>query len=200
MNASSRAALGVTILLATFSVEAARAAEPAPRGAAGPAAAGTVAPGYVIGTDDVLHVVFWRDKDLTAEVVVRPDGMISLPLLRDIQAAGLAPEQLGRDIAARAERYLQDPNVTVVVRQINSRRVFITGQVEKSGFYPLTSPMTVVQLLALAGGLREYADGKDIIIMRQGGETLSFNYEELVKRRNLAQNVALKPGDTVIVP
>src|SRR5438132_927693 len=122
-------------------------------------------PDYVIGPDDVVAVEYWRDKDLSAEVVVRPDGKISLPLLNDMPAGGLTPEQLRDALIAEARRFVEDPNVTVIVKQINSRKVFITGQIEKPGSYPLNRPTTVVQLFAMAGGLKEYADVKHIFIV-----------------------------------
>lgn len=161
--------------------------------------------GYVIGPDDVLSVVFWRDKELTSDVVVRPDGQISLPLLNDVQAGGLTPAQLRDDVAERARRFVEDPTVTVIVKQIRSRRLFITGQVDKPGSYALGGPTTVLQLIALAGGLKEFADGRHILVMRSDGAArkqvgLPFNYEQVLAGRNLAQNIELKPGDTVIVP
>src|SRR5437667_2537317 len=118
---------------------------------------------YVIGPNDTLSVLFWRDKDMSADVVVRPDGNITLPLLNDIQAAGLTPEQLRERILVEARRYIEDPSPTVVVKEINSRRVFITGLVEKPGTYPIAGPTTVLQLIAIAGGLKEYADGNNIL-------------------------------------
>jgi polysaccharide export outer membrane protein len=160
-------------------------------------------PGYVIGPDDVLTVVFWREKDLSADVSVRPDGMISLPLLNDVKAAGLTPEQLRDDLTKAAERFVEVPSVTVVVKAINSRKVFITGQVGKPGPYPLTSPTTVLQLIAMAGGVHEFADTKNITILRvENGKqvALRFNYNDVMRRKNLAQNIELKPGDTIIVP
>jgi polysaccharide export outer membrane protein len=167
-------------------------------------------PGYVIGNDDVLMILFWREKDMSAEVSVRPDGKITLPLLNDVQAAGLTPDQLRDTLTKLAEPLVQVPTVTVVVKQINSRRVFITGQVAKPGAYPLNDRMTVLQLIALAGGLTEFAKSKDIVIMRNesdgtvrpSGEpiTYPFNYKDVIGRRNLKQNIELKPGDTVIVP
>jgi len=158
---------------------------------------------YVIGPEDILTIVFWREKDLSSDVVVRPDGRISLPVLQDVDAAGLTPQQLRESLTKTAERYVEDPNVTVVVKEINSRRVFITGQVAKPGPYNITSPMTVLQLIAFAGGLLEYADEKNIVIMRMEKDTpvsYRFNYREVAERKNLKQNIALKPGDTVIVP
>jgi polysaccharide export outer membrane protein len=158
---------------------------------------------YVIGPEDALSVFFWRDKELSADVIVRPDGKISLPLLNDVQAAGFTPEQLRVKLIENARRYIEDPNATVVVRQINSRKVFITGEVQKPGPYVLAAPTTVLQLISMAGGLREYADGKKIVVMRtvDGHPTgFRFNYKEVINRRNLRQNIELKPGDTVIVP
>lgn len=172
--------------------------------AAPPAAAASVAlpAGYTIGPDDVLVVMFWREKDLSAEVAVRPDGMITLPLLNDVKAAGLTPDQLREAVEKAAAAFVEEPNVTVAVKQINSRRVFITGNVAKPGTYPLTGTTTVLQLIAIAGGLNEYADEKGIAVMRvEGGRTtsLKFNYKDVTRGRKLEQNVELKPGDTVVV-
>ena len=172
----------------------------ASRGAA-PAAA--VPADYVIGPEDVLSVVYWRDKDMTTDVAVRPDGRISLPLLNDVQAAGLTPAQLRDRLMEVSKKYIEDPSITVVVKQINSRKVFITGEVNKPGPYPLVGPTTVLQLISIAGGLRDYADSKKILIVRnENGRPMSylFNYKDVVSRKNLRQNIELKPGDTVIVP
>jgi polysaccharide export outer membrane protein len=182
-----------------------KAAGQAPASAITTTQAGSLLPlDYVIGPEDVLGVLFWRDQDMTGDVTVRPDGMITLPLIGDLLAAGLKPEALRDEIQKKASiKYLEDPNVTVVVRQINSRKVFITGLVATPGAYPLTSPRTVIQLIALAGGLTEYADGKSITLMRnEQGKTRSFkfNYNDVARGKNLAQNVELKPGDTVVVP
>jgi polysaccharide export outer membrane protein len=160
-------------------------------------------PGYVIGVDDHLAISFWRDKELSADVVVRPDGRISLPLLNEVQAAGLTPEQLRGALVQAAEALMNDPNATVVVKEIHSRRAFITGNVEKPGMYPLNVPMTVVQLIATAGGLREFVAGKNIVILRrEGGQDVRFpfDYPAVVSGRRLQQNIELRPGDTVIVP
>jgi polysaccharide biosynthesis/export protein len=160
-------------------------------------------PGYVIGPDDVLSIVFWREKDLSAEVVVRPDGKISLPLLDEIEVVGLTPAELREKVMLEANKLVEDANATVVVKQINSRRVFITGSVTKPGVYQLTGPMTVVQLIALAGGLLEFADGDKIKVMRTekaAPVVFPFNYKRFSEGKNLDQNIQLKPGDTVIVP
>ena len=178
-----------------------------PSGAGGRGAATATArpaPPYVIGPDDVLSIVFWKDKDLSAEVTVRPDGKVSLPLLNDIQAQGRTPDELRDALKQAAQAYVEDPNPTVMVKEIKSRRVFITGQVEKPGPYPLTGETTVLQLIAMAGGIREFADGSNITIIRKADngrtEILPFNYRDVLKRKNLTQNVQLKPGDTVVVP
>jgi polysaccharide export outer membrane protein len=159
--------------------------------------------GYVIGPDDVLTVVLWREKDMSADVVVRPDGKITLPLLNELQAAGLTPEQLRGAIEKAASKYVAEPNATVIVKAINSRKVHILGNVGKAGTYPLTGDMTVLQLIATAGGLQEYADAKHITVMRKENgrdQALKFNYKDVIRQKNVQQNVLLKPGDTVVVP
>src|SRR5215467_3616813 len=123
-----------------------------------PAPAPLIVPAeYIIGTDDVMKVDFWRDKDMSSEVTVRPDGKISLPLINEIQAAGLTPAQLRERISEEARKYVEDPTVTVEVKAINSRRVYITGEVKKPGPYGITGSMTVLQLISIAGGLGDYA-------------------------------------------
>jgi polysaccharide export outer membrane protein len=163
-----------------------------------------VPPEYVIGPQDVLGINFWRDADMTGDVTVRPDGRITLPLLGDMQAAGLTPEALTTVIHTAAVKLIADPTITVIVRQINSRKVFITGQVTTPGAHVLTGPLTVMQLISLAGGLTEFAKKKDITVMRTevtGKQVvLPFNYSDVAKGKNIAQNVVLKPGDTVVVP
>jgi len=200
--------VGVGLALTSVGVFAqtsgAPASKPAPNRAAPHAPAGVPLPeGYVIGPEDVLTIVFWRDKDMSAEVMVRPDGRITLPLINEMQASGNTPEQLRAALMIAAAKFVEDPNVSVVVKAINSRKVFITGQVAKPGAYSLTAPTTVMQLIALAGGLHEFADAKGIIIMRtENGKPVAypFNYKDVLKRKNLKQNIELKPGDTVVVP
>lgn len=184
----------------------AAAAQSVERSAGGADVAGAVTPpDYVIGPGDVLAVRFWRQDEVSADVVVRPDGKISLLLMDDIDAAGLRPEELRDRITAAAGKFFEEPRVTVVVKEINSRNVFITGMVAKPGPYPLHGSLRVVQLIALAGGLLEFAKDSDIVIMRneQGKQTgYRFNYQDLSRLRDgrLDQNIELKPGDTVIVP
>jgi polysaccharide biosynthesis/export protein len=158
---------------------------------------------YVIGAEDILTIVFWRDKELSAEVIVRPDGMISLPLLNDVPAAGLTPEQLRQALEKAATSFVKDPSAAVMVRAINSRKVFVVGEVGKPGSYPLTGDMNVLQLLAQAGGVLEFADAKNIVIVRKVAgkeQRLKFNYRDVLRGKNTQQNILLKPGDTVIVP
>ena len=182
-------------------------AAPAPRGPAASSAPATgaaaaVPAGYLIGPEDVLGILFWREKDMSGDVVVRPDGKITLPLVNDIQAAGLTTEELRTALTTASAKYIEDPNVTIVVRQINSRRVFITGQINKPGPYNLSPGLTVMQLIAMAGGLTEFADSKNILIMRtENGKpvALRFNYKEVMERKKLQQNIELKAGDTVAV-
>lgn len=178
---------------------------PAGTPAAGtPTVAGVTPPAdYVIGPEDILSVVYWKDKDMTTDVAVRPDGKISLPLLHDVTAAGLTPAELRDRLIDASKQYIEDPNITVVVQKMNSRKVFITGEVEKPGPYALIGPMSVLQLISTAGGLREYADTKKILIVRtENGKqvTYPFNYKDVVSGKNLKQNIELKLGDTVVVP
>ena len=193
-------------LLSTVSIGAA-VAQTAPRPEK-PAAAPMTQPlevpaEYVIGAEDVLGVVFWKDTEMTGDVTVRPDGKITLPLIGDILAAGLSTVALKAEIEKAASKIQQEPSVTVVVRQINSRKVFITGQVTTPGTFPLTGPRTVMQLISVAGGLTEYADKKNITVIRlENGrqQIFKFNYSDVAKGKNLDQNIVLKPGDTVVVP
>jgi polysaccharide export outer membrane protein len=183
--------------------------QPAPAGAPAKTGAPVVTggvelpPGYVIGPEDVLGVLFWREKELSVDAAVRPDGMITVPLLNDLHAAGLTPDALRERIQTAAGKFVEDPSVTVVVKTINSRKVFVTGNIAKPGQYPLTAPTTVMQLIATAGGLQEFADRDKILIMRtEGGKQVAkrFNYEDVMEGKNLNQNIELLPGDTIIVP
>lgn len=157
---------------------------------------------YVIGPGDILGIVFFREKELSGDVAVLPDGRITLPLINEMQAAGLKPEELRQRIMDAARKFVTDPTATVVVRQVNSRRVFITGMVAKAGFYPLYQSTTVLQLIATAGGLLEYAKKDNIVVIRmENGRQSSykFNYKDVSEQKNLEQNIELKPGDTVVV-
>jgi polysaccharide biosynthesis/export protein len=158
-------------------------------------------PEYVIGPDDTLHIAVWREADLTASLPVRPDGKISLPLLDDVQAAGLTPKQLAGSITEKLKKYVADPRVTVVVTAINSKRIFINGEVLHPGPMPMLPSMTVMQALSSAG-LNQFAKIKGIYILRtQNGkqQKLPVNYKKLLKGE-IEQNYPLQPGDTIVVP
>jgi polysaccharide export outer membrane protein len=193
----------LVLLLALMSAPLA-AQSPAAQRAASPASVETVAPaGYIIGPEDVLGIVFWREPEMNGDVTVRPDGKVTLPLIGEIRAEGLGPETLRDQIKAAAAKYMRDANVSVVVRQVNSRKVFITGKVETPGTYPLAGPRTVMQVIALAGGLNEYADSKNITVLRvANGQSRSFkfNYKDVARGKRLEQNILLQPGDTIVVP
>jgi len=164
-----------------------------------PASAAPV--GYVIGPEDTLHISVWKEPDLSATLPVRPDGMISLPLLNDVQAAGLTPMQLKDSITSKLKKYLADPRVTVVVTTINSQRVYVTGEVLHTGPITLVPDMTVLQALASAG-FNQFANTKKIYVLRmENGKQQKFpvNYKELLQG-NQATNILLKPGDTIVVP
>jgi len=162
----------------------------------------TPPPGYVIGADDLLSIRFWADTQLSAEVVVRPDGKISVPLLNDVQAAGLTPEQLNAALEQAASKFIAEPDATVIVREVRSRKVYVLGQVTRPSQVALNTDMNVLQVLTAVGGLLEYADKGNIVIVRaeNGRERrFKFNYNDVVKGKNVQQNILLQPGDTVIV-
>lgn len=205
MRMSSRLPSFVLVCAALASVAAAQSRPPAPPAspAAQPPAGVEVPADYVIGPEDVLGVVFWREADISGDVTVRPDGRITLPVIGEMQAAGLQPAELQAQVLAAASKYLTDPNVAVVVRAINSRRIFVTGRVTTPGAHLLKGPLNVMQAIALAGGLTEYANAKNIAVLRTTNgrtERFKFNYKDVAVGRNLEQNILLRPGDTVVVP
>jgi polysaccharide export outer membrane protein len=158
---------------------------------------------YVIGPDDVLSIVFWREAEMSGQVRVRPDGKISVPLLKDVNALGLTPDQLRGQLESDAKQFVTDPNATVVVVEINSRKIFVVGRVARPGVYDLNTPMNVLQAIATAGGLLEFADSKNIVVERKTHERtvrLPFNYGDVIRGKDADQNVLLQPGDTLIVP
>ena len=158
--------------------------------------------GYVIGPEDVLHVAVWREADLTATLPVRPDGKISLPLLNDVQASGLTPQQLAASVTEKLKKYIADPRVTVVVTQINSKRIYMVGEVLHAGPMSMIANMTVLQALSSAG-LNQFANTKRIYVLRtENGkqQKLPVNYRKLVKGEQIEQNYLLQPGDEIVVP
>jgi len=165
-----------------------------------PAAAGGAS--YIIGADDVLTVSVWKEPDLTSTLPVRPDGSISLPLLNDVQAAGLTPMQLAAAITEKLRKYVGDPRVTVVVKEINSKKIYVTGEVQHTGALQLLPGMTVLQALADAG-FTQFANTKRIYVLRtENGvqQKIPVDYKRLLKGQAGSQDIALKPGDTIVVP
>ena len=159
-------------------------------------------PEYVIGPEDVLHIAVWKEADLTATLPVRPDGKISLPLLDDVQAAGMTPKQLAASVTEKLRKYIADPRVTVVVTAINSKRIFLVGEVLHPGATSMLPNMTVLQALSSAG-LSQFANTKRIYVLRtENGKQrkLPVNYRQLVKGEQIDQNYLLQPGDTIVVP
>ena len=163
----------------------------------------TTDPAYVIGAEDVLDISVWKEPDVSRVVPVRPDGRISLPLINDVQAAGLSPQQLAGTLTERLRKYFNEPQVTVIVTAINSQRVFVVGEVLRAGAFPMLPGMTVLQALSSAGGFTTFADVKKIHVVRlQNGKhvELPFNYRDVLKGDNPEQNIKLEPGDTIVVP
>ena len=160
-------------------------------------------PDYVIGPEDMLNISVWKEPDVSGAVPVRPDGKISMPLLGDMQAAGSTPMQLTQRLTDGLKKYMDDPRVTVIVTAINSRRVFILGQVGRPGAFPLLPHMTVLQAISSAGGLTPYAGQSKIYVLRNdnGKQTkLPFNYKEVLRGQKPEQDIELKAGDTIVVP
>lgn len=163
----------------------------------------TADPNYVIGSEDVLDVSVWKEPDLSRTVPVRPDGKISLPLLNDVQAAGLTPAKLAAEITTGLNKFVTSPQVTVIVTQINSQRVYLLGEVARPGAYTLTPGMTVLQALSNAGGFTQYANSKKIYLLREDNgsqQKLFFNYKDVIAGKRSEQNITLKSGDTIVVP
>src|SRR5579871_330583 len=167
-----------------------------------PAAATAVPSDYVIGADDTIRVSVWKEPDMNVTLPVRPDGKISMPLLDDVQAAGMTPMELAASIKEKLKKYISDPRVTVVVTAMNSQRIYVLGEVTHTGAMPLLPHMTVLQALSSAG-FTQFANLKSIYLLRteNGQQTkIRFNYKDAVKGRDPQQNIVLKPGDTIVVP
>ena len=158
---------------------------------------------YLIGATDVLNIYVWKEPDLTQDVTVLPDGKITFPLIGEIQAQGRTVTQLKKDISDKLKDYVTAPEVTVVVRQVNSRRIYTLGKLNTPGPYPLAPDMTVIQALSVAGSFAEWADEKNIrVIRREGGKEIQyrFNYKDFIAGKDIEQNILLKPNDTIVVP
>jgi polysaccharide biosynthesis/export protein len=159
---------------------------------------------YVIGNADVLAITVWKEPDVSRSVPVRPDGRISLPLVGEIQATGRTPLQLEEEITAKLQTYINKPEVTVIVQEINSEKFNVLGRVLKPGSYPLSGSVTVLDAIAAAGGFQDFAKQKSIYILRSnpaGGQSrMTFNYKDVIKGKHPEQNIKLEPSDTIVVP
>ncbi|HVP54630.1 MAG TPA: polysaccharide biosynthesis/export family protein [Candidatus Eisenbacteria bacterium] len=165
---------------------------------------GANADSYVIGAEDVISVYVWKEPDMSKTVPVRPDGMISLPLVGEVKAAGNTPVQLQGILAEAMKKMITDPQVTVVVEKIGSLNFNIVGEVNHPGYFPLTRRMTVLDAIALAGGFKDFAKTKKVYVLRTGAngtqERLPFNYKDVIAGKNPQQNIELQPRDTIVVP
>jgi len=158
-------------------------------------------PNYIIGAQDVLDIDVWKETELTRTVPVRPDGKISLPLLNDVQAAGLTPTQLATQVTIGLKKFVADPEVTIIVREINSQRIYILGEVIRAGAYPLLPNMTVLQGLSSAGGFTPYASLKKIYVLRvENGKQSKYPFDYKKALKEAGQNILLRAGDTIVVP
>jgi polysaccharide biosynthesis/export protein len=198
---------GATNLMAQTQSANLKSPEPAGAGAAKSAdvakPAESVPLGYIVGDSDVLHVNVWKEAEVTQTVVVRTDGNISLPLINEVKVSGLTPLQIQELVAEKLKSFLNNPQVTVTVTEIHSKRAFITGEVVRPGTYSLNAETTVLQLIAQAGGFTPFAKKDNIVVLRTGdGQQmrLKFKYKEVVQGKKTEQNIALHPGDTVVVP
>jgi polysaccharide export outer membrane protein len=159
---------------------------------------------YLIGEGDVLAVRVWKNQELSVEVPVRPDGMISVPLVNDVKAAGLTTDQLKQDLATKLSEFITNPDVTVVVLRADSKRVFVLGEVVRPGPVALASQLYVLDAISAAGGFTPFADEDDVRIIRRGADgneiEFQFDYDAYVMGRAAGSNIALQPGDTIVVP
>jgi polysaccharide export outer membrane protein len=159
---------------------------------------------YLIGSSDVLAITVWKEPEISRSIPVRPDGKISLPLVGELQAAGRTPLQLEQDISGKLKAYITNPDVNVMVQQINSEKFNVLGRVAKSGSFPLASDTTVLDAIATAGGFLDFAKETGVYVLRStpggGQKRLAFNYKDVIKGKHPEQNIKLEPGDTVVVP
>jgi polysaccharide export outer membrane protein len=154
---------------------------------------------YIIGPEDIIGINVWRENEFTRQVAVRPDGKITLPLINDVAAEGLTPERLAAQLAEALSEYINSPQVTVSVLQVNSKKFYISGEVNRPGTYPLVVPTRIGEALNQAAGFRDFAKKSDILILR-GSQRIKFNWNDYVKGKNLDKNIFLENGDTILVP
>lgn len=158
---------------------------------------------YHVGPGDVITVSVWKEPEVSTSVVIRPDGKISIPLVNDLAVDGRSPMEIQNILAEKLSPFIQTPNVTVTVKEINSKKVFVLGEVNRAAAYQITQPTTVLQILTEAGGVRPFAKQKSIYVLRtENGKQAKFpfNYKDVVKGEKIEQNILLRPGDTVVVP
>jgi polysaccharide export outer membrane protein len=214
---SVRLAVTAAILTAGYLTAAGQTQAPAPRpneskapspAAPSPAASGKTPEGsaaavdpnkYLIGPEDVIYIRVWREPDFTLPAAVRPDGKITMPLIGDVQAADQTPAQLTKTLTELLGKYLNNPDVNVIVNEVRSKKYYIDGEVGRSGSYLLVTPTTILEALSNAGGFRDFANTKKIRILRKGN-ILHFNYKEVSGGKKLEQNILVEPGDHIIVP
>jgi len=203
MRQKSPLAFLMFILLLNPSVKAVPPSEPSDSKAPTAVSAEAQPADYLIGTDDVLAVNVWKEPEISRSVPVRPDGKISLPLIGDLTASGRTPLELQDAIQGQLVKYVSHPAVTVIVQEAKSQKFNVVGEVERPGSYPLSTPMTILDAIAVAGGFRDFAKTTKIYVLRanQGSRIrLPFNYKKVIKGNDSQQNVELKPRDTVVVP
>jgi polysaccharide export outer membrane protein len=208
MNWKCKAVMAALILASSVALAQDAPAQAAANPASDKNAAAAAAPAsgtdatYIIGPEDVLHVAVWKENDLTATEPVRSDGKISLPLLNDVQAAGLTPTQLAESLTEKLKKFVADPRVTVVVTAINSKRVYLLGEVAHTGAMTLSPNMTVMQALASAG-INQFANTKKIYLLRtENGKKVKYPvpYRKLIKGQDIEHDYLLQPGDTIVIP
>jgi polysaccharide biosynthesis/export protein len=185
------------------STDAAKSGPPATRDTTPPRVADVQPGSFVIGTEDILNINVWKEPELSRILPVRPDGMITLPLIGEIKATGQTPVQLQEAITTELKKYMSDPQVTVIVSEVHSLTFNVVGQVNKPGYYPLTRRMTVLDAIALSGGFQPFAKQKKIYVLRTSNGKqvrLPFDYKDVIKGKRPDENIELKPRDTVVVP
>jgi polysaccharide export outer membrane protein len=201
MRKSQALLMGSLLVLSCGSALQAHQDNTTPKGA--PEVKTTSDPDYKIGAQDVVRIDVWKEPEISRTTPVRPDGRISLPLLNDVQAAGLTPTQLASNISEGLKKFITNPQVTVGVNEINSRRVYVTGEVLKPGTFPLQPGMTVLQALTSSGGFTQFAKVKGIYVLRtEDGKQVKheFNYKDVVKGKKPELNILVQPGDVIVVP
>jgi len=194
------ARVALTALAAMSSLTAVGQSRPeaVPSGSSVAEVAGVDPNKYLVGPQDLLFIRVWREPDFSLPVAVRPDGKISMPLLGEVEAAGQTPLQLTRTLTESLTKYLHNPDVTVFVTEVRSRKFYINGEVNRPGSFPLVTPTTVLEALSHAGGFREFANTRRIRVLR-GAKVHYFNYNEVTNGKHLDQNIYLENGDQIIV-